>query len=83
MFEDKWGSQIGGWIDSVAYGDPCLNAFVAFDFLILAKRTSGSDPEWDWWYSDDICAGAAQERWEKGNETQFYKYDIRLVTKIE
>lgn len=49
MFEDKWGSQIGGSIDSVAYGDPCgqvfLNVFVAFDFLILAKRTSGSDPE--------------------------------------
>ncbi len=59
-----------------------FNVFVAFDFLILAKRTSGSDPEWDWWYSDDICAGAAQERWETGNETHFYNYDIRLVTKI-
>ncbi len=49
MFEHKWGSQIGGSIDSVAYGDPCghvfFYVFVAFDFLILAKRTSGRDPE--------------------------------------
>lgn len=33
--------------------------------------------------SDVISAGASQERWEKGNESQFCKYDIRLVTKIE
>lgn len=49
MFEDKWGSQIGCSIDSVAYGDPrgqvFLNVFVAFNFLILGKRTSGSNPE--------------------------------------